>query len=155
MSYQRIITKASFNPRTPRGVRLSALSRCENLQVSIHAPLAECDISHFYFLLFSFSFNPRTPRGVRQLSGFEVKYSVWFQSTHPSRSATVESLRDANILKVSIHAPLAECDIINNKKEYTISSFNPRTPRGVRHVFIVMKWLGFEVSIHAPLAECA
>ena len=35
----------SFNPRTPRGVRLVIWENVKNvISVSIHAPLAECDI---------------------------------------------------------------------------------------------------------------
>ena len=78
-----------FNPRTPCGVRLkvihiakasivfqsthslrSATGRCTakrwQLEVSIHALLAECDRSASAGLTSQGSFNPRTPCGVRR-----------------------------------------------------------------------------------------
>ena len=78
----------SFNPRTPRGVRqnnqknkkrsvgfqsthpsrsATQIFRQDNdkIQVSIHAPLAECDFYEFAIYIITFCFNPRTPRGVR------------------------------------------------------------------------------------------
>ena len=59
------------------------------MRVSIHAPLAECDQRY------------------KQVQG----RCIWFQSTHPSRSATFEIFEDAGYSAVSIHAPLAECDV--------------------------------------------
>ena len=55
-----------------------------------------------------------------------------FQSTHPSRSATVVKIRDCECFSVSIHAPLAECDASQSAAETAKTGFNPRTPRGVR-----------------------
>ncbi len=79
--------------------------------VSIHAPLAECD--KFIAMLFSFSegFYPRTPRGVRPSVPASALTSMKFLSTHPSRSATRSVLWCPLLLLVSIHAPLAECDL--------------------------------------------
>ena len=101
----------SFNPRTPCGVRhvsrhaSSMASRFQSthslrsatslssswqrqFEVSIHALLAECDIS----LLNNMSTNKE------------------FQSTHSLRSATEEAIEKSDIALVSIHALLAECD---------------------------------------------
>ena len=100
-------------------------------------------------------FNPRTPRGVRPLFyPPKIAYFV-FQSTHPSRGATIARFSPSALLPVSIHAPLAGCDKgAICWTEYTLVSihaplagcdyresvcgafdrrFNPRTPRGVRH----------------------
>ena len=55
-----------------------------------------------------------------------------FQSTHSLRSATNPGCRMTNCYLVSIHALLAECDIINGGTTRNNKSFNPRTPCGVR-----------------------
>ena len=61
-----------------------------------------------------------------------VKCSTWFQSTHSLRSATKEYKR----------------------MPYTIYSFNPRTPCGVRLDNLAAAVDSGDVSIHALLAEC-
>ena len=55
-----------------------------------------------------------------------------FQSTHPSRGATLPNRRREQPRQVSIHAPLAGCDRLAILRATVGSSFNPRTPRGVR-----------------------
>ena len=100
-----------FNPRTPRGVRHVRLYNIPH-------------ITHF---------NPRTPRGVRPPSACQCWRSRSFQSTHPSRGATVNGLFSGRIKFISIHAPLAGCDD-NSRTAHCLPPrhFNPRTPRGVR-----------------------
>ena len=79
-----------------------------------------------------------------------------FQSTHPLRGATVQEFQFGIFHKISIHAPLAGCDVrlVNDYRrvlEISIHAplagcdpspnppaaarhyFNPRTPCGVRH----------------------
>ena len=125
-----------FNPRTPRGVRLTVQHGFSSvLRVSIHAPLAECDDFSVYLKSQSLGFNPRTPRGVR----LTMRVGRWttrgFQSTHPSRSATIECVYSYDVCSVSIHAPLAECDNDIIRRMAGPYSFNPRTPRGVRRTY--------------------
>ncbi len=55
-----------------------------------------------------------------------------FQSTHSLRSATYCYNAETEDLNVSIHALLAECDVKGDSTPFTWSSFNPRTPCGVR-----------------------
>ena len=147
----------SFNPRTPCGVR-PALADLDmiNMWVSIHALLAECDIKRDRLAIVHDSFNPRTPCGVRHSFGIFWHCSMWFQSTHSLRSATImrkqadmpilfqstHSLRSAtfpfgieNVQQVvSIHALLAECDLVSFGIVNVPHGFNPRTPCGVRPV---------------------
>ena len=80
------------------------------MSISIHAPLTGCD---------SFVLIKSMPRAL-------------FQSTHPSRGATV--LCDANTpeLLISIHAPLTGCDRGSVPVWPVGCNFNPRTPHGVR-----------------------
>ena len=55
-----------------------------------------------------------------------------FQSTHSLRSATPTGELVTIVETVSIHALLAECDTIESAKLKPPTSFNPRTPCGVR-----------------------
>ena len=79
-----------FNPRTPCGVRPQILLS-----------------PHEYH-----SFNPRTPCGVRRAAR-QGRYP-WqrFQSTHSLRSATMLHMLLILNPSVSIHALLAECDLL-------------------------------------------
>ena len=125
---------ASFNPRTPCGVRPASVSRnvlisafqsTHSLRsatriiallslsfngVSIHALLAECDGQPRNNKPNNDSFNPRTPCGVRRRLPIPPLTPPEFQSTHSLRSATlrIRNLRFCHT--VSIHALLAECD---------------------------------------------
>ena len=78
--------------------------------ISIHAPREGCDGGETDPAPASDYFNPRTPRGVRPLSVVPQTNTFVFQSTHPARGATLQSLK--------IICPMWY--------------FNPRTPRGVR-----------------------
>ena len=100
----------------------------------------------------------------------------WFQSTHSLRSATSCAGRFFPPFDVSIHALLAECDVIKEHNLKKPDGFNPRTPCGVRlavregfslplmfqsthslrsaTVPCSLKPPWMKVSIHALLAEC-
>ena len=121
-----------FNPRTPCGVRRIPLS----------------------VLSLSADFNPRTPCGVRLTTRSATMSSCAFQSTHPLRGATcrheikdyafnisihaplagcdVQTWRVDCGMAISIHAPLAGCDIEYADAAEELGDFNPRTPCGVR-----------------------
>ena len=145
----------NFNPRTPCGVRrpqiehilltirfqsthpLRGATRAAQQgsgkkQISIHAPLAGCDLFPFTLLFVPGNFNPRTPCGVRRGKTQMGLEAVAFQSTHPLRGATFAFCSFLYCLGISIHAPLAGCDII---APY-VSAY------------------GDDISIHAPLAGC-
>ena len=170
--------RISFNPRTPCGVRPSWAFFCchcgmfqsthslrsatdylrasvPEITVSIHALLAECDslLNHPGFPVPCF--NPRTPCGVR-LHFFQAGGMFGlFQSTHSLRSATRVPIPFHQGVYVSIHALLAECDLLSRSIAFMRSvsihallaecdhcpacrghddaGFNPRTPCGVRH----------------------
>ena len=99
-----------------------------------------------------------------------------FQSTHSLRSATPEAGERGLVRAVSIHALLAECDVMSQFHLSRFNRFNPRTPCGVRHAMLSCAgpcrrfqsthslrsatgycWTrrqGLSVSIHALLAEC-
>ncbi len=60
--------------------------------------------------------------------------SLEFQSTHPARGATYAEFACIEFKPISIHAPREGCDVANDSTAAAISYFNPRTPRGVRHL---------------------
>ena len=76
-------------------------------------------------------FNPRTPHGVRPGDVLQLRLFMVFQSTHPSRGATIDSTCYVGGLVISIHAPLTGCD--------TTCECSPASSG---------------ISIHAPLTGC-
>ena len=124
----RKCSRSRFNPRTPRGVRLYGNGQKAERR----------------------SFNPRTPRGVRQSRDDRCRGAGWFQSTHPSRGATTSSwsmnwimtfqsthpsrgatfpyFGDDTDYLVSIHAPLAGCDLPLNDNTFGEIAFQSTHP---------------------------
>ena len=112
----------NFNPRTPCGVRPQFLIHIGGfLEISIHAPLAGCDLVHskHKFGLPGISihaplagcdspsrglagwivdFNPRTPCGVRRGVIGDIHIVKQFQSTHPLRGATVTKVTNRIVI---------------------------------------------------------
>ena len=102
------------------------------------------------------NFNPRTPRGARHKVDLLYFSPYRFQSTHPSRGATVHIMNDIGEIDISIHAPLAGRDLEVPRKAPLVKisihaplagrdqcrlhagcrrkDFNPRTPRGARRL---------------------
>ena len=172
------ISPINFNPRTPCGVRLmnervnitlegfqsthplrGATRRSGGDRVlpliSIHAPLAGCDLQARQGLPAFRDFNPRTPCGVRPLRAHRLGVAMEFQSTHPLRGATCGDQKVCAGRRISIHAPLAGCDWQSRVKVMSSRNFNPRTPCGVRlGTGAVRVLLLLRISIHAPLAGC-
>ena len=77
-----------------------------------------------------------------------------FQFTHPGRGATVVRPISLVISMVSIHAPREGCDLIKPLYNVCVSSFNSRTPGGVRLTNCYTKSEVPPVSIHAPREGC-
>ena len=171
-------SQRDFNPRTPCGVRriagpwrsISTLFQSTHplrgatmandykalwYNISIHAPLAGCDIMGFLILLFLLNFNPRTPCGVRQISTTKWSYTNVFQSTHPLRGAT-KGRRPRPAARRNFN-PRTPCGVRLTYRVFApvlLVHFNPRTPCGVRHLGLVSKIITTKISIHAPLAGC-
>ena len=78
--------------------------------ISIHAPLAGCDRTRPSRTHRTADFNPRTPCGVRLCWTSRAAITAKFQSTHPLRGATFATLTLDSGGFISIHAPLAGCD---------------------------------------------
>ena len=145
--------------------------------ISIHALLAECDLTcPLYTSETSSKF--QSTHSLRSATCYELVdiYVVLFQSTHSLRSATfiiatvnhIHSISIHALLaecdpaqpppvllwSISIHALLAECDRANVSTENTKGDFNPRTPCGVRLNSFSSLVKPVNISIHALLAEC-
>ena len=114
-----------------RGATSGQLIKIAALHISIHAPLAGCDAGQRDAGL-AHAISIHAP-----LAGCDLVKSIsrfarnTFQSTHPLRGATTQTVVVAGRAQISIHAPLAGCDLL-----YT-SVFG-------KHV----------ISIHAPLTGC-
>ena len=137
-----------------RGATTAWFAFRDDLTISIHAPLTGCDAGQGHRQSTSGHFNPRTPHGVRptrpgqfdrpgdfnprtphgvRRPGAERPVTArLFQSTHPSRGATIAT-------PIQIHHP---------------PNFNPRTPHGVRPRTRWMTKQEANISIHAPLTGC-
>ena len=144
-----------FNPRSPRGERLTVLNPnvcIIGFQSTLSARRAtEASIM---FNARDFDFNPRSPRGERRCRGVVAFLSNGFQSTLSARRATlfkffevfkmfisIHALREESdqilenvilVVLISIHALREESDAGRLKSVSTCSNFNPRSPRGER-----------------------
>ena len=101
--------------------------------ISIHAPLAGCD-AYASNAATGYQFQSTHPSRGATTRCSHCFMSLIFQSTHPSRGATSQKDAMEKILSISIHAPLAGCDLGHGTPTPTLYYFNPRTPRGVRLV---------------------
>ncbi len=92
--------------------------------------------------------------GVRPSCSRVIMSCHIFQSTHPLRGATRRSGGDRVLPLISIHAPLAGCDLQARQGLPAFRDFNPRTPCGVRRDMVIGYITSLPISIHAPLAGC-
>ena len=113
------------------GCDLAQYNSIRRPYISIHAPLAGCDCGGMIWRSIPQNFNPRTPCGVRLFTPHQLLPWPPFQSTHPLRGATSDVQPWYTLSVISIHAPLAGCD------------------HG-----IIGDCAAHDISIHAPLAGC-
>ena len=151
-----LIARLIFQSTHPlRGATLRCPIEGNGDAISIHAPLAGCDRLQFTIADLRIHFNPRTPCGVRRsclfvLSGNNnfnprtpcgVRLRVYFNPRikynyfNPRTPCGVRQLftngKDPT-KEISIHAPLAGCDLYKIGINQRHTNFNPRTPCGVR-----------------------
>ena len=152
---QRDSKRRRFQSTHPlRGATMFNANSSDGQLISIHAPLAGCDLVIWLLVFWMSYFNPRTPCGVRRCRHLILMLGRKFQSTHPLRGATRSAVLHIDISKISIHAPLAGCDrvlrYVGQQRIISIYAplagcdvgmwsrpsstryFNPRTPCGVR-----------------------
>ena len=147
---------------------------CSLRSISIHAPLAGCDYKTFTRLLSKLYFNPRTPCGVRRRRSLCPRRAGNFNPRTPCgvRPPTIKpsivschfnprtpcGVRPAGcvllnqIVRISIHAPLAGCDPLKHVSDGAKRNFNPRTPCGVRRGTICRRHGG--ITYFNPRTPC-
>ena len=153
---KRFCTPTNFNPRPPRGGRLTVLlSKRVSLTISIHALREEGDhrSSLYGRFVISFQSTPSARRAtypyfifqrrmvisihaLREEGDFAVPWPFWraarFQSTPSARRATRRPNRPNSRRQISIHALREEGDSASISSLYSPLDFNPRPPRGGR-----------------------
>ena len=131
----REYSQKNFNPRTPCGVRRKTRRRLGRSSIfqSTH-PLRGATTDMRLPQQHLLDFNPRTPCGVRLCQWCKNSDADKFQSTHPLRGATIALAQRKQAEAISIHAPLAGCDLRKPQPRKPQPNFNPRTPCGVRRV---------------------
>ena len=98
-------------------------------------------------------FYPRSPCGERRLMPLIKFFRGIFLSTLSLRRATCLVGFVCLRLLISIHALLAESDMIHPRFLNVRSNFYPRSPCGERHLQALQVRRAQQISIHALLAE--
>ena len=145
----------NFNPRTPCGVRPPTVKdEIAALVFQSTHPLRGATAVGYKSVIRQRDFNPRTPCGVRLAVVYDKLLLLHFNPRTPC-GVRHACLKIGEVFpQISIHAPLAGCDLTPVSATLLLCHFNPRTPCGVR--------LGgqkgnpelMNISIHAPLAGC-
>ena len=96
-------------------------------------------------------FNPRSPRGERRNKPDTLHYYQLFQSTLPARGATracaPSSARQGRFQStLPARGATLRLLLFGHKQVH----FNPRSPRGERQLYSVLRVRKFAISIHAP-----
>ena len=123
-------------------------------KISIHAPLAGCDLLQRRCSSQPCHFNPRTPCGVRRRRRTHLLRRTRISIHAPLAGCDYKVLSALSARFISIHAPLAGCDHASERYLPARPYFNPRTPCGVRLAKRITRNLDSKISIHAPLAGC-
>ena len=79
-------------------------------------------------------FNPRSPHGERHTDDGTRIADMVFQSTLPTRGATLRAQAEARAEEISIHAPHTGSDTFEELYDKLMEHFNPRSPHGERRL---------------------
>ena len=157
MFFRRYVRRYRFNPRAPCGARpmrspqffLTCLFQSTrpvrgatvlffdfplSVGVSIHAPRAGRDHGRRCSPPYHRGFNPRAPCGARLVVVGIQGIAIAFQSTRPVRGATAAKQGYVSRVRVSIHAPRAGRDRVENVHEGA-SSVSIHAPRAGRDFY--------------------
>ena len=97
-------------------------------------------------------FNPRAPRGARLHGAVDQHRRDEFQSTRPSRGATLSAFCLNLCVDISIHAPLAGRDLLSHGRR-PVKGISIHAPLAGRDFINKPGYdIPFDISIHAPLA---
>ena len=168
-----IITTCHFNPRPPRGGRLSSPHFIKKLQtfqstppargatvwasacvemftISIHAPREGGDNLCCFGVARHDDFNPRPPRGGRLRPALWQYLYAPFQSTPPARGATLLHTADMIATCISIHAPREGGDTSNALECLNDVKFQSTPPARGATSYKTDQFPPMTISIHAP-----
>ena len=115
-----------------RGATAASLTEQIEAAISIHAPRAGCDRQPPQKRALCPNFNPRTPCGVRPCGLRGLTTRLLFQSTHPVRGATFETVYDFAYTEFQSTHPVRGATAARRLSRSNRRYFNPRTPCGVR-----------------------
>jgi hypothetical protein len=123
-----------FNPRAPRGARLSCQHRAGHAdRVSIHAPRVGCDEAPAKSSVGCSTFQSTRPAcGATSRGGGQSAGDSSFNPRAPRGARRGGSTSDCNPQPVSIHAPRVGRDPFLPTYRGSSHCFNPRAPRGAR-----------------------
>ena len=149
-----LASRVNFYPRSPCGERHNVrLDTRQRDAISIHALLAESDKNTTRQIKQACHFYPRSPCGERPKWASSAKKSPVFLSTLSLRRATRTGLTCGGGKIISIHALLAESDIIlialSIQPTKFLSTLSLR--RATNSAYGALD--GASISIHALLAE--
>ena len=100
------------------------------------------------------NFNPRTPCGVRPHSPRKGAFFYYFNPRTPCGVRHVPAGCCVTVAVISIHAPLAGCDLHKSVVEMIDSKFQSTHPLRGATAAVLEPTAAFGISIHAPLAGC-
>ena len=124
-----------FYPRSPCGERRQKKVKNEHCQyISIHALLAESDIKNSPALLGNSQFLSTLSLRRATSANIFFKLEIIFLSTLSLRRATLRYWSRAKDTTISIHALLAESDLLQDSLLVQGHNFYPRSPCGERQV---------------------
>ena len=123
-------------------------------KISIHASIAGCDAADIGFNHASIAFQSTHPSRDATMSFGTYAIAIPFQSTHPSRDATLAYFEDQTLLGISIHASLAGCDDYSPAILCRYRLISIHASLAGCDVTTPLVLLLYCISIHASLAGC-
>ncbi len=125
-----------------------------SVAISIHAPLAGCDLNSRRSEQTAKNFNPRTPCGVRPRMNESKESGHNFNPRTPCGVRLTGVNRICRPVHISIHAPLAGCDL-RSDLIYSQRAISIHAPlAGCDSQSERIRHMASHISIHAPLAGC-
>ena len=140
-----------FNPRPPRGERLSKYTtQVRRICISIHAPREGRDRVQFPLSFYTPKISIHAPReGSDGIESRDDGDGTKFQSTPPARGETRGSPAELHPHKISIHAPREGRDRKRSIRSRLLR-ISIHAPREGRDIIDPAKKTDFSISIHAP-----
>ena len=137
---ERLPGLLTFQSTLPaRGATTRAALPSRHSRISIHAPRTGSDATLLDDVLFGYHISIHAPRTGSDFGAGGQKHDVEPISIHAPRTGSDVSvgIRRGREPAISIHAPRTGSDITYGIFEGTTAHFNPRSPHGERHNYII------------------